>query len=528
MVSQGSQFSVRDVEVVTAVMDLEEIRSFRGAIASRSVQAASVAPLPRIKIKYSVTGPITSNGHTAHSPFLLPSAPMMPHLHTPEEEIGLGPACWLWDYLRRSGASGFFLPLSGGADSAATAAIVGIMSHLVVEAIARGDELVLADARRVAGFKKSDTSYRPTDPIEFMNRVLHTCYMGTSNSSSETNKRAASIAREIGCYHLTVNIDTMISAILTVFTTLTGKTPQYKVHGGSVTENLALQNIQARMRMVFSYLLAQLLPWVRGRPGFLLVLGSANVDEALRGYMTKYDCSSADLNPIGGIAKGDLKRFLLWASKRFPFPTLESVVRAPPTAELEPITQSYTQTDEEDMGMSYEELGIFGRLRKIYRCGPVSMYQKLVAIWGKKDPSQNPSPPPRPSIPSNASSPSSSSSSPAPFHSTPGMTPTQVAAKVQSFFYFYSVNRHKLTTLTPSYHAENYSPEDNRFDLRQFLYNNSWRRQCEVMNRLVAADEAYRQAEISQRHVQANKNNKFVGGEGDTLIVRPGTSHAQL
>ena len=28
----------------------------------------------------------------------------------------------------------------------------------------------------------------------------------------------------------------------------------------------------------------------------LLVLGSANVDEALRGYMTKYDCSSADLN----------------------------------------------------------------------------------------------------------------------------------------------------------------------------------------------------------------------------------------
>jgi NAD+ synthase (glutamine-hydrolysing) len=36
MVSQGSQFSVRDVEVVTAVMDLEEIRSFRGAIASRS------------------------------------------------------------------------------------------------------------------------------------------------------------------------------------------------------------------------------------------------------------------------------------------------------------------------------------------------------------------------------------------------------------------------------------------------------------------------------------------------------------
>ena len=26
-----------------------------------------------------------------------------------------------------------------------------------------------------------------------------------------------------------------------------------------------------------------------------------------------------------------------------------------------------------------------------------------------------------------------------------------------------------MTTLTPSYHAENYSPDDNRYDLRPFL-----------------------------------------------------------
>ena len=42
------------------------------------------------------------------------------------------------------------------------------------------------------------------------------------------------------------------------------------------------------------------------------------------------------------------------------------------------------------------------------------------------------------------------------------------------FFKYYSINRHKLTTLTPAYHAENYSPDDNRFDLRQFLYNTAW------------------------------------------------------
>lgn len=39
---------------------------------------------------------------------------------------------------------------------------------------------------------------------------------------------------------------------------------------------------QARVRMVLAYLFAQLSLWSRGRPGGLLVLGSANVDERYR------------------------------------------------------------------------------------------------------------------------------------------------------------------------------------------------------------------------------------------------------
>lgn len=50
----------------------------------------------------------------------------------------------------------------------------------------------------------------------------------------------------------------------------------------------------------------------------------------------------------------------------------------------------------------------------------------------------------------------------------------QVADKVKRFFSKYSVNRHKMTTLTPAYHAENYSPDDNRFDPRPFLYRSGW------------------------------------------------------
>jgi NAD+ synthase (glutamine-hydrolysing) len=234
-----------------------------------------------------------------------------------------------------------------------------------------------------------------------------------------------------------------VSSALTVFQAALGRMPRFRVHGGSNAENLALQNIQARMRMVLAYLFASLLPWVRGHPGFLLVLSSANVDEALRGYMTKYDCSSGDLNPIGAISKGDLKRFLKWAAVHLGYKTLESVVHAAPTAELEPITATYTQTDEEDMGMTYEELGIFGRLRSLDRCGPVSMFERLSAAWTK----------------------------------TRGLSVPQIAEKVKRFFYYYSLNRHKLTTLTPSYHAEKYSPDDHRFDHRQFLYNTKWQRQ---------------------------------------------------
>ena len=112
-------------------------------------------------------------------------------------------------------------------------------------------------------------------------------------------------------------------------------------------------------------------------------------------------------------------------------------MEAPPTAELEPITEDHTQTDEEDMGMSYDDLTQYGKLRKVDKCGPLSMYQRLVGLWGPAG---------------------------------QGLTCAAVAEKVKFFFRMYSINRHKTTVLTPSYHAENYSPDDNRFDLRPFLY----------------------------------------------------------
>lgn len=486
IVAQGSQFSLDDVQVISATVDLDDVRAHRSA-KSRGMQAVSnEGPgCPRINVDFEVgeseeygsktpgTSTPQPGGSGAASKieqgdakrlfkryFTPLSQPITVHYHSPEEEIALGPACWLWDYLRRSRTQGYFVPLSGGIDSCATATIVFSMCRLVLAALDPPSSSgtaslttdtraqVLADVRRICNEKEGST-WVPASPQELCNRIFVTCYMGTENSSNETRQRAKDLARDIGAYHIDLNMDIVIRAIIKLFSTVTGSTPRFRVHGGTGAENLALQNIQARLRMLLAYMFAQLTPWVRGTWGGLLVLGSANVDESLRGYLTKYDCSSADINPIGGISKTDLKSFIAYAETAFSLPILNSFLTAVPTAELEPITKDYVQADEADMGMTYDELSVFGRLRKNLKCGPYGMFNKLLQEWG------------------------------------PRLGPEKVAEKVKLFWFEYARNRHKMTTLTPSYHAEGYSPDDNRFDLRPFLYPSRFPFQFRKIDELV-------------------------------------------
>jgi len=440
VVRQGSQFSVHEVETIVADIDLDQVDTYRGSLSSMRDQASRATAYPVVDVDFGLcigdTTDVTTGerGLNEATTAGRPSPVIEATYLSAQEEIARGPACWLWDYLRRSGATGFLLPLSGGADSASVAGIVGCMCQMVVEAM-RSDEAVARDVMRVCGMRDQADLAAVQTPGDLAGRLLTTVYMGTVNSSDQTRDRARRLAEEIGASHLDVRIDTVVGAITALFALITGKSPKFKAHGGSHAENAALQNIQARIRMVIAFLLAQLMPWVRGEAGFLLVLGSGNVDEALRGYLTKYDCSSADLNPIGGVSKQDLRSFLKWAAVELGYASLADIEAAPPTAELEPLDDSgdIQQTDEVDMGMTYEELSIFGRLRKIHMCGPVSMYRQLVATWRDAD-------------------------------------PTVVASKVKHFFRSYGINRHKSTVLTPAYHCERYSPDDNRFDHRQIIY----------------------------------------------------------
>lgn len=427
VLAQGSQFSLRDVEVQTATVDLDEIWAWRTS-RSRGMQAnePEVQRLERIAVDFRLCPPSSAADFARR---LTP--PMEPRYHVPEEEIALGPACWLWDYLRRSRTAGFLVPLSGGIDSCATATIVFSMCRQVVEEIGRGNQAVIDDTARLCG----DGDVRHMTPQEVCNRIFTTVYMGMKKqSSTETRARAAELSEAIGSHHVDTNIDPMFDSLFQVVSGVLSYQPRFKTEGGGPNENLALQNFQSRSRMVLAYGLAQLIPTSRGKTGNLLVLGSANVDECLRGYLTKYDCSSADINPIGGISKTDLKRFIGWAQTHFDLPVLEQFLAAVPTAELEPITDSYVQSDEADMGFTYDELSVLGRLRKTFKLGMVGMFERLVVEWSDR------------------------------------MGPRQVFDKVADFLKFYAINRHKMTTMTPGLYLESYTPDDNRYDLRPFLY----------------------------------------------------------
>jgi hypothetical protein len=48
-------------------------------------------------------------------------------------------------------------------------------------------------------------------------------------SSEDTRSRAKRLAKEIGSFHLNVPIDSIVSAFLSLFESLTGKRPRYKV-----------------------------------------------------------------------------------------------------------------------------------------------------------------------------------------------------------------------------------------------------------------------------------------------------------
>ncbi|GMT23683.1 hypothetical protein PFISCL1PPCAC_14980, partial [Pristionchus fissidentatus] len=418
---QIPQFDIEDTCLHSAIVDLRETQSFRSRIASMRNEAAGRKTLPFIQF----------NGRIVDqriSPLDKLPSEIIPIQHSPTEELCEGPPAWLWHYLRRSKMGGFFVPLSGGQDSAAVATMVRLMAEKVTSSVKKADENGTDDPSYYLNGERVGTN-----ADELTNKILHTVYMASEHSSMETRKCADDLAGEIKSSHSSILIDTAVSALLGIFKLAQGFIPTFA--SSDNRETMALQNVQARIRMVLSYLFAQLSLVTKGRPGGLLVLGSANVDESLVGYVTKYDCSSADLNPIGSICKSDLRKFLNLAAEKYRIPSLKAIVESTPTAELRPLVDGkVAQTDEEEIGLTYDELSVIGSLRKPGLMGPYAMFEALLSIWSGK------------------------------------YTLDEIEHKVKLFYRRYAINRHKATVSTPAYHAEAYSCDDHRNDHRPFLY----------------------------------------------------------
>ena len=101
------------------------------------------------------------------------------------------------------------------------------------------------------------------------------------------------------------------------------------------------------------------------------------------------------------------------------------------------------------MGMTYDELSVFGRLRKVERLGPFPMWEKLA--YGNLLLQTFP----------NWSNETSLNwlcfdegmltlkCASRIWQDERGLNPTEVYEKVRRFFWYFNINRHKMTTLTP-------------------------------------------------------------------------------
>lgn len=277
------------------------------------------------------------------------------------EEFTRAVSIGLFDYLRKSKAYGFVLSLSGGADSASIAVLIRCMCALGVHELG------------LDGFKDK-LSYIPTlssaKNISECIRALLTCvYQATENSSQTTKNAAEVVAKELNASFTSISIGEIVDGYLSTFEGATGKLTWER-------DDLALQNIQARVRSPGIWLLANVKR--------ALLLTTSNRSEAAVGYATMDGDTSGSLAPIAGIDKYFIQRWLSWMqstgiAETGPMPFLSVIIQQAPTAELRPLVSK--QTDEKDL-MPYKVLSVIEKEILYNRTAPKDAILKVKEQYG--------------------------------------------------------------------------------------------------------------------------------------------------
>jgi NAD+ synthase (glutamine-hydrolysing) len=362
LVAAGPRFSFRDYAVTTAVVDLDRARMSQARTASFSPDMGGTDE-GRVPVDFTV--PPTALE-------LTPVALVLPEWETggdvKAEEFARAEALALFDYLRKSRSGGFVVSLSGGADSAAVSVLAALAVRLGVAELG------------VAGFlgklRYFDSLAKAGTEREIVARLLVCVYQATRNSSETTRHAARTVAGAVGAEFLEFEVDHFVQD----YTRMVGE-----ALGRPLTwaqDDIALQNIQARVRSPGVWLLANL------RNG--LLLSTSNRSEAAVGYATMDGDTSGGLAPIAGIDKAYLRRWLTWMEQTGPagigpLPALATVNVQPPTAELRPPDKK--QTDEDDL-MPYDVLDACERVAIRDKKSPAEVLQVVRTAFPRHDAEQ--------------------------------------------------------------------------------------------------------------------------------------------
>lgn len=348
LLAEGPRFSFAEMSLTTAAVDIDDIRR-------RQVRSGSFLPdfepHPGERIVAEGFRFPEWKKHQEN-----PGLPWQVSAHEKEEEFAHSVSLALFDYMRKSRTRGFVVSLSGGADSAAVTCLVTLMWRLAVR------ELGLPALKERLPFLDWSGIGNEEDLIR---QTLLCVYQSTRNSSQQTRDSAAQVAAGAGAEFLELDVDELVQLYIGRIEGAIGRQLSWQ------QDDIALQNIQARVRAPGVWLLANL-------RGFLL-LSTSNRSEAAVGYATMDGDTAGGLSPIAGIDKAFLRRWLRWLEKHGPsalgpMAALSAVNGLAPTAELRPLEQS--QTDEADL-MPYELLDEIEREAIGGKKMPVEIYVLL-------------------------------------------------------------------------------------------------------------------------------------------------------
>jgi NAD+ synthase (glutamine-hydrolysing) len=317
ILAEGERLPFSHVSLCVADADLDEVRTHR-AVAGHPVHAR-----PPEATRIAQPGP-----HPVHAPLPGRRAPAI----DPWTEFARAASLGLWDYLRKSRARGYVLSLSGGADSAACAALVHLGLHWALEEL--GEEGV----RRELPWLQAG---RALDARSLTGALLSCCYQATRNSGEVTRSAARAVAEGTGAVFHQWDVDALVEGYRGLAESALGRKLAWD------SDDLALQNIQARVRAPSVWMLAN----ATGR----LLLTTSNRSEMAVGYATMDGDTAGSLSPLAGIDKHFLLGWLSALEKGEvagapAMPFLGAVTAQAPTAELRPREAGKAeQTDEADL-----------------------------------------------------------------------------------------------------------------------------------------------------------------------------------